>query len=214
MTRGRKPRVVKDWVYTGAAYSGLNWTLTAGIAGALAFPLTYSQNARKLAVHGPLNALPGVGNLESWAAIPEGGAQRIFAVDGGIYVDANTWNVGSSFKVGWRLKVFEQDPLDGTALTAPFYSMYTDNTPNGVTIATSANEGYLREKHWSVANVAGTVVTTTSSWYVPIRWRSQRGITLGNNTALFLYLESATGSITLRGHNRMRTLMRAGGVSV
>lgn len=207
----RRSRVTKDWVYTDAAYSSNSWTLNAGLAGALAFPVTISQNSRKLIQAGPLQANPLAAEIMSWAGIPEGGAQRIYAVDGSILVSAATWNVGSALQFGWRLKVFEQDPLDNTALTAPFYSMFVDNLPAGVDVATSANEGYLKEHYVNISNIAGTVVTTTSAWVFPIRWRSQKGITIGNNRALFLYLEAAGGSITVRGINRVRALMRAGG---
>jgi len=208
-SRSSGPRVRKDWVYTDGAYGGPTelWTLNAGLAGALAFPLTLSQNSRKLDQAGPLGAAAPAAERVSWAGIPEGGQQRVYAVDGQVLISAGTWNVGSALQLGWRLKVFEQDPFDNTALTAPFYSMFVDNLPAGVSVATTANEGFLREGFMNLANIAGTVVTTTSAWVLRIRWRSKTGIRLANNNALFLYLESAAGSITVRGNNRMRVLM-------
>ena len=99
----------------------------------------------------------------------------MYAVQGFLLLAASTWNVGSALRLGWRLAVFDQDNLDLSAFTTPFYSMWQDNLPNGVSVAVNANEGFLKEDYLDVSNIAGTVVTTSSSWKIPIKWNSPRG---------------------------------------
>lgn len=213
--RRARSRTPKDWVYTDAGYAERTFQLNPGVAGILTFPLTISQNARKLISAGPLQGglSTGAGTmpfLTSWAGIPEGGMQRVFAVDGFVTVRANTWNAGNELGLMWRLVVADQDPLDLNAFTTPGYSMTADNIGIGESVATSANQGFLREQMFWRNNIAGTAVTASGSWVLPIRWRSQRGIRIRDGNALFCYFESWSGSVVTNIRTRMRCLMASG----
>jgi len=214
----KKRRVPKDWVYVDGSYAERTAVLNPGIAGVLTFPLSISQSARKLISAGPVEGglAAGAGTmpfLTSWAAIPEGGMQRIFAVDGCIMYRPNAWNIGNSLRLGWRLVVLDQDSLDLSGYTTPFYSMFVNNVANGFNVATGANEGFLKEDYFDIANISGTAVTSSGAWKIPIRWRSQRGIRLGDSRALYLYVESAGGSVIGQILSRVRTLQSAAGLS-
>lgn len=213
----KKRRVPKDWVYVDGSYSERTTTLNPGPAGVITFPLSLSQSARKMLSAGPVEGglVAGLGTmpfLTSWAGVAEGGMQRIFAVDGCLMFRPNTWNIGNSLRLGWRLVVLDQDSFDLSGFTTPFYSMFVNNINNGFNVATGANEGFLKEDFFEIANISGTAVTASGAWKLPIRWRSQRGIRLGDSRALYLYVESAAGSVVGTMLPRMRTLQSAAGL--
>jgi len=212
--RASRPKVRKDWTYVDATYSERTFNLSAGVITALTLPLTISQNARKLLSAGPLYTLPatGAGNaptLTSWAGIPEGGRQRCFGLDGGIVLRPNTWNVGNAMQVGMRIIVADQDPFDLSSFLTPGYSMWVDSATTGESVATSANQGHFGEQFFIKDNLAGTAVTSSGSWWIPIKRKFPRGITLRDGTALFLYMESVSGSVTCNVRPRMRALMQS-----
>lgn len=204
---GRKRGPAKDWIYTDPGYGAGVVTLNTGFAGALAQPLSYSQNSRKLAVFGQLGVIPPAQNWQSWAAIPEGGNNRLYAAECWIGLAPTAWAVGNSILFGARLVVWDQSPDDGAALAPELdYSMFSQSPVNGQSPATSANLGFLRQTHFMVSNIAGTAVTATGAWNLRLSWRSQKGIQVGPGKALFLWMELATGSVQARPWLRCRSL--------
>jgi len=214
----KKRRVPKDWTYVDGSYSERTFAITAGPAGVITLPLTISQSARKLLTAGPVEGglVAGLGTmpfLSSWAGIPEGGMQRVFGVQGTLMIRPNTWNIGNNLRLGWRLLVLDQDSFDLSGYTTPFYSMFVNNLANGFNVATGANEGFLREGYLDIANISGTAVTANAAWQIRFGVRIPRGIRLGDSKALYLYLEAASGSVTLTCLPRLRCLQSAAGNS-
>lgn len=204
-SRRRGP--AKDWIYTDQGYGAGVVTVNTGPAGALAQPLSFSQNARKLLVFGQFGVANPVGNYQSWAAIPEGGNSRLFAVDGWIGLQPTAWGVGNTVLFGSRLVVWDQASDDGAALAPEVgYSMFATSIVDGQSPATSANLGFLWQTHFIQSNVANTAVTNSGAWNIRVQWRSNRGIQVGPGKALFLWLELSSGSVQVRPWLRMRSL--------
>lgn len=209
-SRGRGMRSVKrklDWIYLENSYGSGDTTLAAGIAASIAFPLTVSQNTRRYVFGGTPNILPAFTAYRSWASIPEGSKMRVYAVDGEIRLTPSTWNVGDSFTMGWRLMHGPQEASTGDLLVDLAYSMFTRLAAADEHPSMWANAGFLKEKRFSIANVSGTAVTASGVWHLPIRWRSSRGVTIGNDRCLAVYLESTLGSIQLRASPWLRALV-------
>jgi len=212
--RSRRPsssssRAPKDWVYNELSYTATSAHTMApgsGPGNPGIFPLTVSQNQRMIALAGTPGAVPLGATYQSWAAIAEGGHQRVYAVEGHIDMDPTTWNVGQSFRVGWRLLYEQINPTTGGFLLPTGYSMWLNSAAGG-TVAQFANSGFLKEGYLSDANIAGTAVTSRGTWRLPIRWSSKRGVRLSDDRAILLWVESAAGSITLRLLPRMRALV-------
>lgn len=209
--RGRSRRQVasvrKDWIYLEGSYGSGDNTLNAGIANSVAFPLTVSQNTRRYVFGGAPNILPSFSAYRSWASLPEGSKMRVYAVEGDIRVTPATWNVGDAFTMGWRLLHGPQEASSGDLLVDLAYSMFTRLAVGDEHPSMWANAGFLKERRFSVANVAGTAVTTSGVWHLPIRWSAPQGITIGNDRCLAVYCESTLGSISLRLSPFLRALV-------
>jgi len=207
-TRGGRSKPVKtDWIYNDDSYSAPALEFAAGEANIIAFPLSYSDNARRIHLYGSnLQPAEELDNYRGWYAIPEGSKQKCFEVDAFVRLDPATWTIGQSFTVCMRLAHFEQDPETGAALLVPDYSTGAQSDIAGnVTPAAHANSGFLKEMRMSQANISGTAVSSRGNWELKMHWRSERGITLGNNRALFMLIESVFGSITLRARPWIRS---------
>jgi len=200
--------VKTDWIYTRFAYTTNSTTMTPGVAGALAVPLSYAQNTRRLAPFGPTGVAPAAGVWVGWEAIPEGSKQQCFEVDGELMLIPNTWNVGNSFLMGWRLMYGEQQSSTADQFLDPEYHMFDAAAAPNTSAAQWANAGYMKEGYFNISNIAGTAITSSGAWKVPIKWKSRRGVTLNNAFSVFLYLESAIGSINMRIIPRLRSRWR------
>lgn len=205
-------RIRKDWVYTTEGYSSGSVSLQNDPTGAVAVPLTISQNARYIISHGTPGTEPiwtDLTQYQSSAAVPETGHQVIYAVDGYVIVTVQDWALATFFRLGMRLLHEEQDPSSGDLVTTGTYSMWEGITPEDVNMI--ANRGYLKEwykaERWE-GGLSGLV--TRTSFVYPIRWRSRRGIRLMPNRALFLYMETSQNSRGLDVWTRLRTRMAAG----
>lgn len=208
---GRSFRVAKDWTYAFDV-QGTTYTLEDGLAAAQAIPLTYSQNSLGVIT---LNT-PGTeptwndpSQFQSGAALPAASRQRVYAVEGWLRIAPTTWNAGSEFALGLRLTHWDQDPTSGNALPpGPAYSMWT-NAGLPATVAQASNSGYLKE--WRMAELVSATagVVTRGQWAKHIFWQSRRGLPLGNARALYMYMETAAGSVDLRVSYFLRCLMKA-----
>lgn len=201
MARQRKSRMGKskprtDWIYTGFGYAAAASTAAPGPAGALAFALSYSQNARRLSGFGAPGVAPVAGTWAGWEGIPEGSQQRCYEVQGQLDVGPVTWAVGNEFMCGWRLLFQEQSPDDALMLADPDYSMFSNGVSN--TIRQIANSGFLKESRFTMSNVATSAVTNSGRWLLNVHWKSERGVRIGNNQAMFLWFEVSTGSVSVR----------------
>lgn len=208
-TRSRKRLVTvkKDWIYQEQSYSPGDVTLTAGPANSIAFPLTVAQNTRRYVYGGTPNILPAFTAYRSWASLPEGSKMRVYAVEGQVRITPSTWNIGDAFTLGWRLMHGPQEASTGDLLVDLAYSMFARVTAADEHPSMWANAGFLKEDRLHIGNISGTAVTTSGVWAVRVRWSSSRGITIGNDRCLALYMESTLGSVTLRCNPYLRALV-------
>ena len=188
-------------MYNPQTYVTGNISVPSGVAAAVAQPLTYSQNSQRQMHHQP-SAAYTTSDFMVGSAFPERGHQTVYAVEGIIQVEPSAWALGNFIRFGWRLAIMDMDPVDTSALIVPEYSMYTSGT--NVTIAQSANTGFLAEGR--LFRIAGD---GERGHQMMVRWSSSKGIRLGNDRALYLYMEGATDSVSLRVRPYVRTLMRA-----
>jgi len=202
-------RVKKDWVYTHQAYPVDNLSLAPSSVGAMAIPLTISQNARRELAFGS----PGIepvwadqNQVQSGAAFPEGGGLRVYAAECTLIVLPQDWALSTFFRLGIRLMHQVMTNFDGEMSIEAGYSMWEATTPESVN--QWANAGFLREwykaEFWTGS--AGGLITRTHFVY-NLRWRSQRGVRLGNDRALYLYLETDFNSRELSIWPRCRALV-------
>jgi len=207
--RGASKRVPKDYVYNTETYA-VTYALEATPEFAQALPLTYAQNTVRQITQGLPGVEPnwiGVFEVQSGAATPTLSKQRVYGVQGWMRVSPTTWNVGSEYNLIFRLLHGEQDTENAALIIGTGYSGIINTLD--MDAAQCANAGFLKE--WRMAElVTNTVgVVTRGQWMVPINWRSRKGIQLGNDRALFMYMESGAGSVDLRITPYLRTLMKA-----
>jgi len=209
-SRSRQSR--KDWVYLQQSYGVDSVFLAPGSVGAVALPLTISQNARRHITFGTISTEPVWADqfqVQSGASMPEGSKQRVYAVEADLMVIPNDLTAGSFFRFGWRLLHGEMYNLTGELNIDAGYSMFEDTSANS-TVAMYANAGFLKEnrdaQYFSTA-VAGLV--NRAAFNYSIRWSNPRGITLGNDRAMFLWLETSAVSRELSVFAFCRTLCEA-----
>jgi len=184
-------RTPKDWTYL--EYGTGPYALSNGVLNPTALPLTFSQNARKLAVGGDATGtIPGAGQWHRWSTIPEGSLQRMYAVRGTLLFSISDLAVGSFYQLGVRLVHAEQDPTTLQMLAPGGYSMMVNT--NDMTCGDSANIGFLWERRRNdlTSSVAGVV--SRAMFRIDVNWQSRKGLTIGNDRALFMWIESIAGS--------------------
>jgi len=202
-------RVAKDWVYSTESYSS-TYTLVGGPTNAQAIPLVYSQNTTRHQMYGNASE-PTWGNrlqLQSGAAFPDHSKQRIYAIDGWMRMaPGEDWTPGAEFEVCVRYMHGEMDTSDALLSIQTGYSAISDTAD--LDAAQSANAGFLKEFRYAerVPTVAGIIAR--GQYMVRQPWRSMRGIQLGNDRGLFVYIEMSQGSIPMAFTLYHRTLMRA-----
>lgn len=203
-------RAKKDWVYTRAGYPVDPIFLQSGSANTFALPLTISQNARREIVFGT----PGVEpmwvdyyQVQSGAAMPEGSKLKVYAVEATLMVVPNDLAASTFFRLGTRLMHGVMDNASGELSIEGGYSMWEDTAATG-TIAEWANAGFLRE--WYEQEIFSTSfagLIARAGFRYRYTWRSQRGITLGNDRAMYLYMETDINSRALSVFPRCRALV-------
>lgn len=202
-------RTPKDWVYGQFGYDGTAGALSNGVLNPVALPLTVSQTARKMPMGGAPGVIPptGISNWPRGSAVPEGSRQRIYAVQGTVLFSISDLAVGSFYQLGCRLVHFEQDADTMQGLAPAGYSMMVDTL--GGTAADHANGGFLWERRRNdlTSSVAGVV--SRAMFRVDVFWRSRRGLTLGNDRALFFWMETIAGSNDMTFRSYIRVLMGA-----
>lgn len=204
-------RVKKDWIYNAQSYSTEVYSLAAGLGSAIALPLTVSQNARRAILYGSPGVEPtwtDAYQVQAGAALPEGGRQRVYGVDFWCSATPTDLAAGSIFGLGIRLVHFEQDNPTGAALIPVEYSMWEDGA--GSVPTQWANSGFLKEmRDFQLFSTAIAGLVNRSAFTYRMRWRSRRGLTLGNERGLYIYMETVPGSRSLLIRPFARTLMAA-----
>jgi len=202
-------RTPKDWTYNTFAYDGTAFALSNGVLNPVALPLTIAQNTRKVPIGAAPGVIPGAGtaNWQRGSAVPEGSRQRVYAVQGTLLFSISDLAVGSFYQLGVRLVHFEQDADTIQALAPAGYSMMVGTAE--LMCGDSANIGFLWERRRNdlTSSVAGVV--SRAMFRMDISWRSRRGITLGNERALYLWLETIAGSNDMTVRPYVRVLMGA-----
>lgn len=198
-------------MYTNQGYGIDPFLLQSDSSNAIAIPLTISTNARREIAFGAPGIEPTWTNydqVQSGAAFPDAAKQRIYAVDGYVMITVNDWALATFFRLGMRLLHGVMTNFDGQLSIEAGYSMWEGTTPE--TINQWANAGFLREWYKAEAwqGAVGGLVSRTAYVY-PIRWRSRKGISIGDDRALFLYFETDINSRDLAVFPRLRTLMGA-----
>lgn len=198
-----------DWVYTNHGYHVDPLLLQPGAGVAIAIPMTYSQNTRRNIVFGPRGTEPVWTDdlqVQHGHALPDASRQRIYAWEGNIMIFPNDLTTGAFYRIGMRLLHGEQDSESSNLLTQPNYSMWEE--PGVENLAEWANAGFLRE-WWDfqyVSTGSFGLISRQSANY-RLRWKSNKGLSMANDRALFLYLETDFGSRELSVWTRCRTLM-------
>lgn len=202
--RGPRP----DWVYrpnglddVGAvvdpwgSYEGAVKPMGAGIAAATLAILYDSHNYVANAV---LANAPSV--LIRAPARAEGGKARILMVEGVLLVTPSTWAAGSSFDLGCRFGIFPQDPSDGALFVDAQYSLWQ------ATSQTDHPAYWANDRQWQKeARFNETFLENRATFRYNFRFPVRR--TLRPHECYALYLESATGSVSLNMRTFFRTLV-------
>jgi len=187
VARSRKSsRQRLDWVYNEMAYNSAETTVGPGAGNAVGLPLTVSQSARRIATWGLETAVPAVGDYQSWAAIPEGGEQRVHAVEAHLMVRPSIWAAGNVVRIGFRLMLARMDATDGSMLLDPLYRFWQQAAGDTMHVAQFANAGFMREH--VLYEVFGD---NAQGWHVRMKWRSRRGLRIMDDYAVFVYMEGS-----------------------
>jgi len=196
-------RTPKDWTYL--EYGTGPYALSNGVLNPTAIPLTLSQNTRKFVYGGDAVSAPTT--TGRWSQIPEGSRQRVYQVRGTMLFSISDLAVGSFYQLGCRLVHAEQDPNTLQMLAPGGYSMMVST--NDMTCGDSANIGFLWERRRNDLTSAVAGVVSRAMFRVDVFWQSRRGLTLGNDRALYMWVESIAGGndMTLRPY--LATLMAA-----
>jgi len=199
-------RTPKDWTYL--EYGTGPYALSNGVLNPTAIPLTFSQNARKLAVGGDATGtIPAAGQWHRWSTIPEASHQRIYQVRGTMLFSISDLGVGSFYQLGCRLVHAEQDPDTLQMLAPGGYSMMVSTV--AMTCGDSANIGFLWERRRNDLTSNVTYVVSRAMFRVDVFWSSRRGLSLGNDRALYMWLETIAGSNDMTVRPYLATLQAA-----
>lgn len=126
--------------------------------------------------------------------------------EGIVYVEPTTWALGSLIAWGFRIGIFEQDPMSGAIGLDPSYSMWATGPGSGdPNPATWANQGrtniHERRIHYGFSDNA---TFTVQKFRVPIGRRLQ------DHECLAVYFEGENTSVDIRTQWWLRTLVTAG----
>lgn len=136
------------------------------------------------------------------AARAEGSRAKIIAVEGQMIYAPSVWALGSSFRMGMRFGMFEQDAASGAFLIDPAYSMWitTGGTPM-LNPATWANDRqWQHERRWGMSFGDNGQVFNA-------RFRFKVNRSLQPNFCYGIFLESFAGSVNMTYQLWLRTLV-------
>lgn len=206
----RRSRPRADWVYRPnlrdaaggliddlGTYDQGNQTLVAGIPTANAAVLYDSHN--RIAQTMPTGG--GVPTMTQ-AARAEGGRAFIVAVQGVIIWTPTTWALGSTYRLGIRFGMFEQDPSTGAFLLDPTYSMWQATV--GTPMLSPAS--WANDRQWQHEYRVGQQFNDNSQiWNKRFFFKVRRSLL--PNFCYGIFLESQPGSVNLSYQLWFRTLV-------
>lgn len=208
-TSRKSARTRADWTYrpnlrdaVGALVDNLGTyeptltVLTPGVANAQARVLYDSHNyvSNMVQIAGATVRFPS-------PARAEGAKARIIMVEGMIVSAPSVWAVGSTFSLGLRFGIFEQDAGVGAFLIDPAYTMWAPslNIPQ--------NPAYwANDKKWQHERRAVEVFTENTVRF-DRRFRFRVNRTIMPHECYGIYIESQTGSVNLSNQLWFRTLV-------
>lgn len=191
------------------SYESSVTTISAGPAAA-GFKVLYDSRNHLAVMAGMVTTATAENVLTSFtrAGRAEGRKPVIYAVEGFVHLQPDTWAIGSTMRIGWRLGVFEQEAQTGLASVDGAYSMWADQAASGTpfnTVAMFANTGrWVREGR--IIREFATTNNMTDFYIVP-RWRSRRGVALRENEMFGLYIEVGASGVATRTQSWLRTLV-------
>lgn len=208
--RRRRFKRTGDWVYrtdyydnTGALIDALGSykleedPLTGGEVNAVAQVLYDSHNRLKQWIDIPSN----IPRVMSNAARAEGQRAWIHRVQGIVFIRPSTWTIGSSFRMGMRFGIFEQDPVAGGLTLDPLYTLWGTGTDVNSNPAHWANDRMWQHER----RFAMTFSDNAQVWAQRFNFRVNRR--LNPNQCYGVYISSVSGSATLNIQPWLRTFV-------
>lgn len=208
----RAPRKKGDWVYRGDIHDsagglidnfgtyvpGAGFVQVAGSANATIHWLYDSANYRKysVTVGGTTTGMPSFHRAE-------GQKPLLLRVQGWISFTPSTWAAGSTFFLGMRLGIFEQNQNTGNALFAAAYNMWNYAATDAISAAAFANDSRIIRDWRMVKSFADAGTPIRYNLYLNVKMRRRMNPTDG----LGIYLETATGSTNLVVVSALRTFI-------
>lgn len=206
--RGRKAarprRRLGDWVYRGEALlpDGTHDFLESYGPNVLA-QTSGRTNAAALILYDSHNHLAqGLTASQGWrmskAGRAEGRKAVITGVDGTMYIQPDTWAVGSVIGWGFRIMAADQSPESGVVDVPAGYGMWTPSAP--ITASEFANDKrVLQERRFfkGFASNASAIVQ------LHFRWRGRKALAEGE--CLCLYMEGEPTSTNIQAQLWFRT---------
>jgi len=204
--RGRADWVYRPSVYDEAGiiqedlgtYEPASATLTPGPTTAFGKVLYDSHNRLTYVAD-----VAGVGLPYTRAGRAEGRNPLILRVQGVLHIQPTTWAVGNSYDICYRIMANEQSAVDGFMSLDTAYSAFDVIGPPMNSPAVFANSKFLIHEKRVFHAFSGGNDTERKTIRFDVRMRRS----LSPNFALFLYMESATGSVNVRHRRWLRTLV-------
>lgn len=205
-----RPKRHFDWVYRTNAiasdgsidglgtYQNVASTLVGG--GSAAWILYDSHNHKELLLRGQ-SPPGGVQQSLSMAARAEGRNPLIRRVSAMIRVNPSAWALGSSYVIGLRLGIFEQDPDTGNVLLDVSYSMFADLGNAYVADWANSRENLREYRRY----VLFTDASSSGQMHVQLNWAGMRRLL--PHQCLAIYAETQGGSVNTTWQRWCRTLV-------
>lgn len=211
MAKTPRRRERADWVYLGNIHDEagtLVWA--AGTYDAVDFPLLPASgnavgkilyHSYNFIHHGTTMASPGTLLALPRYSRAEGRNAKIRRVRGMVHIHPSTWAIGSTFRIGFRFGIFEQDAESGFVLIDPLYNMWTNSGNDDVNPQRWAND-----RNWQ-HEWRDTRTFSDNSSFFNYRFDFPVNRTLKPHECYAMYVESASTSVNLVGQSFLRTLV-------
>lgn len=222
----RMPRRRADWVYrsnarilgtgvntndTAGSYDQSVNSLTTGVANAVILSLYDSYNFFAQLTRGGVGSGGAVGSqgVLGRQARAEGRKPLIHAVEGQMFIQPQSWVLGSQMSLGLRLGIFEQD-IAGAALLDVAYSMFQpEAAAPGSVPSQFANDSRCNIWERRYFKPFGDS-STTPNINIRIRVRFKRALSAHEMLGMYVEAPSSAGglaSVGLRYQSWLRTLV-------
>jgi len=197
-SRGRATKTPGDWVYRGGITDNEG---SQAFEHATYAPATFGLNQGESTGHvlydsaNYMKALLGNSNVANSAARAAGKRPKTFRVKGQITWEASVWATGDELQMGFRIGVFQQDPLDGILLAPATYSMMS--TTGSMAFNPDVWANIRRNNLWEHRNYQHFATGNESSrrtLYINTPAKAM----LGSDECLAIYIEMSNASESMR----------------